>query len=149
MSWNDAKNVCADEGGHLAIIWNRHTRNVVRELMKEGWIGLTDQENEGEWKTSLGGKIPYKNWSWGEPNNFFNEDCAVQHENMFWNDVGCDQKNPFVCQFDTGEKICFLPETFFLSVVHRRRWIFGGRISTCGDGQKDNRKTSFSYLERS
>ena len=104
-NWNDAQNICKGEGGNLAIIWNQRTRDVVRGFMSDGWIGLTDQWQEGRWQTPLKGNAPYTSWNRGEPNNAGNEDCTIQHSNKLWNDLNCNSKQPFICQFKAGGSI--------------------------------------------
>ena len=63
------------------------------------WIGLTDAATEGMWEWDGGGVSAYRNWSFGEPNDFGNEDCAEL--SLFgggWNDIGCGGRKPFVCE---------------------------------------------------
>jgi len=116
-TWNDAQNTCKNEGGNLAIIWNQVTRDVVGSFMKDGWIGVTDQANEGKWLTPLNGPIPYSSWGPGEPNNAGNEDCTVQHGNKLWNDANCNSKYAFICQFKAGGIVVPVVRPGF--VVHR------------------------------
>ena len=71
--------------------------------MKDGWIGVTDQWGEGRWQTPLKASIPYSSWSRGEPNNAGNEDCTMQHGNKLWNDLNCNSKQPYICQFKAGK----------------------------------------------
>ena len=95
--------MCKREGGNLAIIFNDVTRDAVRNFMKDGWIGVTDQNKEGKWVDPLGGDVRYTSWNGGEPNNSGgNEDCTMQHENKRWNDLNCDSEQPFICQFKLG-----------------------------------------------
>ena len=101
-NWNDAQNACKGEGGNLAIIFNQITRDVVRGFMADGWIGVSDQWQEGRWQTPTRGNIPYTSWSGGEPNNQGNEDCTMQHSNKKWNDMNCGSDQPFICQFKAG-----------------------------------------------
>ena len=101
-SWNDAQKACNEEGGNLATIFNQQTRDVVTGFMSKGWIGVTDQWQEGKWQTPIKGNIPYTSWSSGEPNNAGEEDCAMQHENKLWNDVSCGSQQSFICQLNAG-----------------------------------------------
>ena len=101
-NWNDAQKTCKSEGGNLAIIFNEQTRNTVRDFMPAGWIGVTDQWNEGIWQTPVKGNIPYSSWKSREPNNQIgNEHCAMQHEDKKWNDLNCENELPYICQYET------------------------------------------------
>ena len=103
-NWNDAQRTCKSEGGNLAIIWNQKTRDVVHGFMKDGWIGVSDQWQEGRWQTPVKGNIPYSSWSRGEPNNSGgNEDCTMQHGSKKWNDLNCNSQQPYICQFKAGK----------------------------------------------
>ena len=61
-NWNDAQCSCKGDGGNLAIIPNQQTRDVVENLMEHGWIGVTDQWEEGLWQTPTRRSIPYSFW---------------------------------------------------------------------------------------
>jgi len=99
-NWNDAQNICQGDGGNLAIIFNQHTRDVVRGFMSDGWIGLTDKWQEGKWQTPIRGDPPYTSWIKGEPNDHSTgEDCAIQHANKLWNDLPCSHVTSFICQW--------------------------------------------------
>ena len=60
------------------------------------WLGGTDINDEGnfEWhdvNKSLV-KDNYKHWTFGQPDNFDNEDCMEMLNNGFWNDQNCNLK---------------------------------------------------------
>merc|ERR1739838_1120620 len=93
--------MCKREGGNLAIIRNKRTRDVVRGFMPKGWIGVSDQWQEGIWQTPLCGPLPYTSWGRGKPYSarYNNRDCAIQYSNKLWKDENCRSKQPFICQF--------------------------------------------------
>ncbi|XP_039973547.1 C-type lectin domain family 4 member D isoform X2 [Xiphias gladius] len=114
QDWLTSQINCRVRGGHLAILTTREQHEAVE---KEGkriggiytyyWIGLTDFENEGEWKwvnnstlqTSLYWSVvnsePDNNLSGGEEG----EDCAVVNSySQTWNDVPCSFLYPRICQ---------------------------------------------------
>ena len=101
--WHAAQCSCRGEGGNLAIIYDQQTSDVVRCFMDKGWIGVTDQWDEGKWQTPTHGNISYSFWSAGEPNNHGgHEDCAFQLQNTRWYDANCGNQRPFICQSNAG-----------------------------------------------
>ena len=99
-SWSEAQAVCKSEGGNLAIIGNAETRDIVREMMPYGWIGVTDQWEERKWQGPNKETITYFAWDSGQPQE--NEDCVAQWKNKKWHDHGCQQKKQFICQHARG-----------------------------------------------
>ena len=57
-----------------------------------------------EWKTAGEAKnVSFADWAAGEPNNWGGrEDCAHYswHKNYQWNDVPCDRKMKYVCEYE-------------------------------------------------
>ncbi|XP_064415036.1 CD209 antigen-like protein E [Latimeria chalumnae] len=80
MDWSQSKENCTSMGSHLVIITSTEEQDFIeKQLNKAYWIGLSDQEAEGEWKwvngTPLNSSTSF--WKEGEPNNQDNEDCAT------------------------------------------------------------------------
>ena len=81
-----------------------------KEFLSDGegyWIGLTDAETENRWKWTDGSKLTgYTNWIYGEPNNYYNEDCAAVRKGLFvdkhydgeWNDYKCSRTEGYICE---------------------------------------------------
>jgi surface protein len=64
------------------------------------WLGLTDEEVEGQWRWLNGEPFSYSNWSSGEPNNFNNEDYAHLIANSYkWNDWPGTVKMKVILEF--------------------------------------------------
>ena len=70
-TWNDAQQKCASDGGNLA-------QKTVMRLMEYGWIGLSDQWQEGKWETPERKVLTYNQWDIGQPNNDGDADCVTQ-----------------------------------------------------------------------
>ncbi|CAH1246669.1 PRSS12 [Branchiostoma lanceolatum] len=101
-----AREVCAADGGHLA---DDRTEAVHDFLVstasdvdpsEDYWISLNDQEVEGSWVWSDGGRLgdgDFASWAPGKPNN---DDCAKLSANkgFLWDDEKCDKSNYFICQ---------------------------------------------------
>jgi len=100
-TWNQAHHLCHEEGGNLAIIYNRSTRDVVRHFMENGWIGVTDQYGEMSWKTPLLDEIRYSSWRSDEPSwkGYEYRDCALQNSHKQWITLKCTARRSFICQF--------------------------------------------------
>ncbi|XP_013868904.1 C-type lectin domain family 4 member E [Austrofundulus limnaeus] len=104
---------CKDIGAHLAILTTREQHEAVE---KEGrrlgwsqtfyWIGLSDSENEGDWKWVDNSMLTTSFWNVqkSEPDNHTDggpegEDCAVVDSfTQSWYDVPCGFLYPRICQ---------------------------------------------------
>ncbi|XP_044065055.1 C-type lectin domain family 4 member D-like isoform X2 [Siniperca chuatsi] len=115
QDWSFSAQNCREMGGHLAILTTREQHEAVE---KEGrriagfytnyWIGLTDIENEGDWKWVDNSTLtnPFWNVAKSEPDNnqsngLDGEDCAVVDSyTQTWYDVPCSFLYPRICQMD-------------------------------------------------
>jgi len=107
MTWQDAKLLCQEKGGHLVTISDAAENNFVyQNTSAASWIGLTDEAQEGVWQWITGEPVSYTNWLPGEPNNSGNyEDYAhIRHREPFdrWNDnPNTSTNNPYaILEFD-------------------------------------------------
>ncbi|XP_035693304.1 uncharacterized protein LOC118427567 isoform X2 [Branchiostoma floridae] len=112
-----ARNVCAADGGHLADVREEAVHDfLVRAIRavnpgRDYWIGLNDQEVEGSWVWSDGGRLgdgDFANWAAGEPNNGYGggQNCGQlwAYRDFFWDDESCDQEDYFICQVSLAPK---------------------------------------------
>ncbi len=83
VDWQTAEEICEKKGGHLVVI-DEEIENAILSVYlsytnkSEYWMGITDNENEGIWKTFDGKSLTYTNWRDGDPSNDFNaEQYAV------------------------------------------------------------------------
>ena len=84
---------------------------LVPSFQPDFWIGARDDVVEGQWTWDDGelfwegrfdgaaqGEL-YTDWAENQPNDMNGEDCAeVSRMLGGWNDVGCTQTRPFVCE---------------------------------------------------
>ncbi|XP_003701025.1 hemolymph lipopolysaccharide-binding protein-like [Megachile rotundata] len=124
-TWNDARKVCIDEGGHLAIINSDAEERALLDIFKrtgpikgswvndEAFLGIHDLFAEGDWTTVFGdslAKAGFTTWSnkWsGQPDNWNNtQHCGAILKEGGMDDVTCNQPHAFFCE---------LPNILFLN----------------------------------
>ena len=72
--------------------------------MSSAWIGYSDTQSEGSWKwqnpNEDGMDDNYRKWTPGRPDNYGgNEDCGAVTDQSQWEDLNCETKLPFFCEF--------------------------------------------------
>jgi hypothetical protein len=82
LSWTDAENYAAANGGYLATVDSAATQAWIWSQFGSAnyyyWIGLTDRVIEGQYIwVGTGQPATYYNWYPGEPNNFGDEDYTL------------------------------------------------------------------------
>ena len=99
MTWTDARQACLNMGGHLVTVTSAAENNFIFNLWPSGWIGLTDEVVEGQWRWVTGEPFSWSNWNAGEPNNAGNEDYIQFVGGGKWNDLP-NVSLPYVLEFD-------------------------------------------------
>lgn len=113
-SWEEAEKYCESIGGHLAVITSSDENNAVFNYLlscgfENGYIGFSDNVEEGTWYWVNGETSGYTNWHSGEPNaESSNEDYAMfyyKFDDGTWNDgnFGNGTANDdavFICEWD-------------------------------------------------
>ena len=106
LTYSNANSYCLSTfGTTLATIFNSEMNDIVRysataigiSTSENLWIGLSDQNSEGNFVWQDGTSLGYTNWNSGEPNNSGNEDCTEMYSTGKWNDKDCSQTRYFVC----------------------------------------------------
>ncbi|XP_066269431.1 SCO-spondin-like [Branchiostoma lanceolatum] len=114
-TYNQARQVCAADGGLLAMPKDKEADNFLRDL-KNGvdpnspfWFGLSSQKGEGGWVWEDGtphntaADRPYGGWQLGEPSNKGGGgggDVCANHFETGWNDAPCSSAQKFICQLN-------------------------------------------------
>nr|XP_031828216.1 hemolymph lipopolysaccharide-binding protein-like [Nomia melanderi] len=116
VTWNAARIICKEEGGHLAIINSKAEARVLSEIFHkagpvkgapnndEAFIGIHDYYSEGDWVTVLDeslAKTGFTKWSdkWGgQPDNAGTQNCGAFLAEGTLDDVSCDSTFPFFCE---------------------------------------------------
>jgi len=100
MFWTDARQACLNMGGHLVTVTTVAENLFIFGLWPSGWIGLTDELVEGQWKWVTGESYSYTSWNSGEPNNSNNEDYVQFVGSGKWNDLPNGYSLPYVLEFE-------------------------------------------------
>lgn len=98
--WSVAKQNCINMGGHLVTVTSAAENSFIFGLWPSGWIGLTDEVNEGVWRWVTGETYSYTSWNPGEPNNAGNEDYVQFVGGGKWNDLPNHISLPYVIEFE-------------------------------------------------
>uniref|UniRef100_A0A8C6VIV8 C-type lectin domain-containing protein n=1 Tax=Naja naja TaxID=35670 RepID=A0A8C6VIV8_NAJNA len=101
--WHTAESHCEEKNSELVVITNQYEQNFLQSQTRNEryWIGLSDHNDEGQWRWIDGTdyRTSFKNWLEGEPNDHSsNEDCAELSSTGKWNDVPCNIKKFYVCK---------------------------------------------------
>lgn len=100
--WYDGRDYCAARGYHLAKV---ETEAEDDWMMETGFafggdyfIGLSDEDAEGEWVWTDSTVATWFNWVGGEPNGERSENCVEVRTLGGWNDRPCSYDRRFVCE---------------------------------------------------
>ncbi|XP_028847422.1 hepatic lectin-like [Denticeps clupeoides] len=104
-TWNMSRKYCREKGGDLVMIKSKKKQTVLNEMRLNGWIGLSDESEEGKWTWVDTTKVNTTFWGKGQPDNpvEVDEDCAVFHfkDNdplSTWHDHECSSKHLAICE---------------------------------------------------
>jgi len=92
VDWGTARSSCGSWGGWLVVITDAGEQAAVASVISENaWIGLSDQEAEGNFVWVTGEAVSYTNWASGQPNDIGTQDCvmAFKDSGYKWNDMSC------------------------------------------------------------
>ncbi|XP_053713142.1 CD209 antigen-like protein E isoform X2 [Synchiropus splendidus] len=102
-SWFDSRNFCVERGADLVVINSREEQEFTNQFVRITWIGLSQQQDNGQWVWVDGTLLTRSFWSPGEPNDFegIEENCTEICEHSIeksWNDAPCQQTNFWICE---------------------------------------------------
>jgi hypothetical protein len=100
MVWTAAKQACLNMGGHLVTVTTAAENSFIFGLWPSGWIGLTDEVVENQWRWVTNETYSYTSWNGGEPNNAGNEDYVQFVGGGKWNDLPNSVSLPYVLEFE-------------------------------------------------
>lgn len=113
-TWTQAKQLCEARGGHLAVFSSKEESDYAFNYMTQkgynlAYFGLSDQDEEGVWKSVTGEDITFTNWHANEPSHSSDhEDYAMfyyRFSDGTWNDGTFTEKNkrPYICEWGDKE----------------------------------------------
>lgn len=132
MTWTDARQSCLNMGGHLVTSTSLAENNFLFNLWPNGWIGLTDEVVEGQWRWVTGEPFSWSNWNGGEPNNSNNEDYIQFVGGGKWNDLP-NVSLPYVLEFEY--------------IVTFTNWVYVKTVYTDSNGRYVINETSNPSVE--
>nr|XP_012229540.1 PREDICTED: lithostathine-2-like [Linepithema humile] len=110
LTWNYARQACNTEGGYLAIINSEAEEELLLRLMKEnnvreGWLGIHDLYQEGEWITVEGDPLEetgFTKWTTkfpNQPDNYQgNQNCGMLLIEGGLDDENCNHVHSYICE---------------------------------------------------
>ncbi|XP_066263256.1 uncharacterized protein [Branchiostoma lanceolatum] len=116
MTYSDAQQACAVDGGHLADETTQELHDFLVSLIQESgaggdyWIGLQGVTIDNTWSWSDGTPISdcsFTNWAPGEPGNSPDSPVCGQFwtgAGFKWDDDFCHFQKNFICQIGPGEE---------------------------------------------
>lgn len=101
-TWATSQAISTANGGHL-VVMNSLGENQFLASMLLGtvaWIGLTDEQVEGQFAWVNGDPLSFTRWTPGQPDNggFYNEDHGALHPDGFWSDELGQTKLEFIME---------------------------------------------------
>lgn len=109
LTWQQAKEACAAEGGYLATITSAEEKTWIADHVQipsssPVWLGGTDARIEGTWEWITGEPFIYTNWYPGEPNDARGEDHLSFYSSdngHRWNDWADYNKTSYLCEWNS------------------------------------------------
>jgi hypothetical protein len=103
--WWAASAICTSAGAHLVVFGSQQEADAIEAAIDDVvssspyiWVGVSDDANEGQWLTVLGGPPPWTHWWPGQPNNEeYYHDCMI-HDQGYHFDWSCYSSYPFACE---------------------------------------------------
>ncbi|XP_069675815.1 hemolymph lipopolysaccharide-binding protein-like [Periplaneta americana] len=111
--WHDARQICAQEGAHLAIINSEEEAEELKAILARhpkilsdwrneyAYIGMSDIRSEGDWITIFGQPLNttgYMKWAPNQPDQGREGNCGLMQRTGGLHDVPCALAFPTFCE---------------------------------------------------
>ncbi|EFN89632.1 Hemolymph lipopolysaccharide-binding protein [Harpegnathos saltator] len=112
LSWNRARRICVQEGGHLAVINSNSEEKLLLRILEENkvnqaWLGVHDLYEEGDWNTILDESMEssgYTKWTSKIANLPDNaggkQHCGFLLKDGGMDDFDCASAQSFFCEIN-------------------------------------------------
>ncbi len=84
VTWQEGEDYGISIGGHLVSINDAEEESFLKNNFDRGWIGYTDEDQEGTWLWTDSSTSTYTNWGTNQPDNSRN----IQHYGQVWDGSG-------------------------------------------------------------
>ncbi|XP_004680758.1 PREDICTED: mannose-binding protein A-like [Condylura cristata] len=100
MPFSKVKALCAGFQASVAMPRNAQENQAIQKVATDSaFLGITDEETEGQFMYVTGGRLAYSNWKKDEPNNHGSgEDCVILLKDGLWNDISCSSSFQAICE---------------------------------------------------
>ncbi|XP_067170759.1 CD209 antigen-like protein A isoform X1 [Apteryx mantelli] len=102
LSWEDAKQICSDQGSHLVIVNTELEQKFLKDNINSSstyWLGLTDKLEEGTWLWINGEPASISYWNtWRENRDKEQQDCGSIGPDGIWTDERCSRAHHWICE---------------------------------------------------
>ncbi len=100
-TWNDAQAHAESYGGYLAVINTQAENDLLSSFLvtQSAFIGLSDQDVEGNFTWVNGDPVTFSKWYPGQPNDYgIGQDCVELLPTGQWNDQYCHKAQEYIME---------------------------------------------------
>ena len=97
-----AEQICQNKNATLVTIRSHAQLYFMKtlEIIRDTWIGLTDETREGNWQWTNGDVTTITDWGLNQPDGGVLENCCVMNisDTYKWHDQPCSSITDYVCE---------------------------------------------------
>ena len=127
MKWR----LCAQFQASVAIPTNAEENKAIQDIASgEAFLGITNEETDGQSVDLTGKRVTYQNWHDGERNNAGSEEhCVTLLVDGTWNDITCSASFLAVCEYSAWGTVTLRPSCPFAHLIGRQSGLKDKSIS--------------------